>query len=90
MEMNEIERDVIRFLSLKLGVDESEVVPEASLDWDLGCDPLDIAEIVVDSELEFGIDLPDEVADRFSNLDLPSPTVSDLVQAITKEIMAMG
>lgn len=90
MEMNEIEREVIRFLSLKLGVDESEVVPEASLDWDLGCDPLDIANIAIDSELEFGISLPDEVADRFSNKDLPSPTVSDLVQAITKEIMAIG
>lgn len=46
----------------KLGVDESAVKPEASFIEDLGADSLDIVDLVMALEEEFGIDIPDEEA----------------------------
>lgn len=46
----------------KLGVDESAVKAEASFIEDLGADSLDIVDLVMALEEEFGIDIPDEEA----------------------------
>jgi acyl carrier protein len=46
----------------KLGVDESAVKQEASFIEDLGADSLDIVDLVMALEEEFGIDIPDEEA----------------------------
>ncbi|HLI95482.1 MAG TPA: acyl carrier protein, partial [Candidatus Baltobacteraceae bacterium] len=46
----------------QLGVDESEVTPEASITDDLGADSLDQVELVMAFETEFNIDIPDEEA----------------------------
>ncbi|MGH9360981.1 MAG: acyl carrier protein [Thermoanaerobaculia bacterium] len=52
----------------QLGVDEDEVTPEASFTEDLGADSLDIVELVMAFEEEFGIEIPDEDAEKISNV----------------------
>jgi acyl carrier protein len=52
----------------QLGVDEEEVTQEASFTDDLGADSLDIVELVMAFEEEFGIEIPDEEAEKISTV----------------------
>jgi len=52
----------------QLGVDADEVTPEASFTDDLGADSLDIVELVMAFEEEFGIEIPDEDAEKISRV----------------------
>jgi acyl carrier protein len=52
----------------QLGVDEDEVTLEASFTDDLGADSLDIVELVMAFEEEFGVEIPDEDAEKISNV----------------------
>ncbi|HEX7185897.1 MAG TPA: acyl carrier protein [Thermoanaerobaculia bacterium] len=52
----------------QLGVDAEEVTLEASFTDDLGADSLDIVELVMAFEEEFGIEIPDEEAEKISNV----------------------
>ena len=52
----------------QLGVDEEEVTPDASFVDDLGADSLDTVELVMAFEEEFGIDIPDEDAEKMSTV----------------------
>ena len=58
-----------------LGVSPTEVIPDASFIDDLGADSLDIVELVMAIEKEFGIEIPDEDAEKIS-------TVQDAVDYI--------
>ncbi|HPJ22812.1 MAG TPA: acyl carrier protein [Clostridia bacterium] len=60
----------------QLGVDEDLVVMEASFIEDLGADSLDIVELIMSMEDEFGVDIPDTDAEKIS-------TVKDAVDYIT-------
>lgn len=59
----------------QLSVDEAEVTPEASFTADLGADSLDTVELVMAFEEEFGIEIPDEEAEKIA-------TVKDAVNFI--------
>ncbi len=59
----------------KLGVDETAVKQEASFIEDLGADSLDIVDLIMALEEEFGIDIPDEEAQTLK-------TVGDAVNYI--------
>lgn len=59
----------------KLGVDESEVTPEASFTNDLGADSLDTVELIMEFEKEFNIAIPDDQAEKIS-------TVGDAIKYI--------
>jgi acyl carrier protein len=59
----------------QLGVEEDEVTPQAHFIEDLGADSLDIVELVMALEEEFGIEIPDEEAEKIS-------TVGDAVDYI--------
>jgi acyl carrier protein len=48
----------------KLGVDESEVKPEATFTNDLGADSLDTVELIMELEKEFNITIPDDQAEK--------------------------
>jgi acyl carrier protein len=48
----------------QLGVEEEEVVLEASFIDDLGADSLDIVELIMAFEEEFDIEIPDEEAEK--------------------------
>jgi acyl carrier protein len=67
----------------QLGVDESEVTPEASITDDLGADSLDQVELVMAFETEFNIDIPDEEAEKIK-------TVGDAVARIDSATAGSG
>ncbi len=52
----------------QLGVDADEVTSGASFTDDLGADSLDIVELVMAFEEEFGIETPDEAAEKISKV----------------------
>lgn len=60
--MTTVRERVTRIVIEQLGVPESRVVPEASFVDDLGADSLDIVEIVMALEEEFGGEITDESA----------------------------
>ena len=52
----------------QLGVDEDEVTPDASFVDDLGADSLDTVELVMAFEEEFGIEIPEEDAEKIQTV----------------------
>jgi acyl carrier protein len=72
---------VQKIVSEQLGVEESEVKPEASFANDLGADSLDTVELVMALEEEFGIEIPDEAAEGIG-------TVQDAVNFIKEKTAA--
>jgi acyl carrier protein len=52
----------------QLGIDEDEVVPEASFLDDLGADSLDIVELIMAFEEEFDLEIPDEDAEKIKTV----------------------
>ncbi len=52
----------------QLGVDEEQVVPDASFVDDLGADSLDQVELVMALEEEFGLEIPDEDAEKITRV----------------------
>ncbi len=59
-----VEDKVKKIIAEQLGVDEEDVTPEASFVEDLGADSLDTVELVMAFEEEFGIEIPDEDAEK--------------------------
>jgi acyl carrier protein len=55
---------VKKIITEQLGVDEEDVTPEANFVEDLGADSLDTVELVMAFEEEFGIEIPDEDAEK--------------------------
>lgn len=52
----------------QLGVDAGEVTLEANFVDDLGADSLDVVELVMAVEEEFGMEIPDEDAEKITNV----------------------
>jgi acyl carrier protein len=53
----------------QLGVDADQVTPGASFTDDLGADSLDVVELVMAFEEEFGIEIPDEDAEKIAKVE---------------------
>lgn len=66
--MSSIAERVSKIIVDKLGVDESEVTPEASFTNDLGADSLDTVELIMEFEKEFDISIPDEQAENIQTV----------------------
>ena len=66
--MSSIAERVNAIIIEKLGVDESEVVREASFTNDLGADSLDTVELIMEFEKEFDINIPDEQAENIQTV----------------------
>jgi acyl carrier protein len=64
MPATDIEKRVKQIIMEQLGVSEEEVKPEASFVDDLGADSLDLVELVMALEEEFGQEIPDEDAEK--------------------------
>jgi acyl carrier protein len=62
--MGTVDERVKKIIGEQLGVEEDEVTPEASFVEDLGADSLDTVELVMALEEEFGIEIPDEDAEK--------------------------
>jgi len=63
-----VEDKIREIIIEQLGVAAEEVVPEASFIDDLGADSLDIVELVMAIEEEYGLEIPDEDAERMQNI----------------------
>lgn len=61
----------------QLGVEEEKVTMEASFKGDLGADSLDLVELVMALEEEYGLEIPDEDAEKIA-------TVTDAVEYIKR------
>ena len=66
--MSDIAQKVKSIIVDKLGVEESEVVNEASFTNDLGADSLDTVELIMEIEKEFDIQIPDDQAENISTV----------------------
>jgi acyl carrier protein len=69
------EEKVIDIIVDKLGVDRAEVTPEAVFVDDLGADSLDLVELIMAMEEEFGFEIADEEAEKMR-------TVQDVISFI--------
>jgi acyl carrier protein len=70
-----VEKKVKEIVAEQLGKDVNEITTGASFIDDLGADSLDIVELVMKMEEEFGIEIPDEEAEKIK-------TVNDVVEYI--------
>ena len=66
--MSDIASRVKAIIVDKLGVDENEVVTEASFTNDLGADSLDTVELIMEFEKEFDIQIPDDQAENIATV----------------------
>ena len=66
--MASVEEKVKHIIVEQLGVDEEEVKAEATFVDDLGADSLDVVELVMALEEEFGIEISDEDAEKLASV----------------------
>jgi acyl carrier protein len=66
--MENIEQRVKKIVAEQLGVNEAEVKNESSFVDDLGADSLDTVELVMALEEEFDCEIPDEEAEKITNV----------------------
>lgn len=75
LDQAEIESRLRKIIVDNLGVDEAEVVPGANFVDDLNADSLDLVELIMSLEEEFGIEISDEEAEKIR-------TVGDAIEYI--------
>ncbi len=75
----DIEQKAKKIIVEQLGVEESEVTPDAKFVDDLGADSLDTVELIMVLEEEFGIEIPDDDAEKIVH-------VKDVVQYIKERV----
>jgi acyl carrier protein len=68
MANEEIESKIKQIIVDELGVEETEVTANARFIEDLGADSLDLVELVMRFEEEFGIEIPDEDAEKIQSV----------------------
>ena len=73
-----VDEKVKSIIAEQLGIKSEEITPTASFIDDLGADSLDTVELVMALEEEFGIEIPDEDAEKMS-------TVGDAVKYIEEK-----
>jgi acyl carrier protein len=75
----DVEAKVKEIIVDKLGVEDSQITPEASFTNDLGADSLDIVELVMGFESTFQISIPDEDAEKIG-------TVGDAIKYLQEKV----
>jgi len=80
---NDIEKKVINIISEQLFIKKTEITDKSKFLENLGTDSLDIAEVMMALEEEFGMGIPDEEADKLK-------TVGQTIKYIEKKINNKG
>ena len=78
--MSDIASRVKAIIVDKLGVDENEVVNEASFTNDLGADSLDTVELIMEFEKEFNIQIPDDQAENIATVGQAISYIENILQ----------
>ncbi len=73
------EQRVKEIIADQLGVEIDKLVPEAKFVEDLGADSLDVVELIMAFEEEFGIEIPDEDAEKMK-------TVGDVLNYLKEKV----
>lgn len=81
MPSPEMENRLKKIVAEQLGVEESRIVPTARFTDDLDADSLDLVEMIMSLEEEFGIEIPDEDAEKIL-------TVQDAIDYIDSHAQA--
>lgn len=74
-----VEEKVIEIISQKLNLSKDQIKPEASFVDDLGADSLDLVELVMAMEEAFGMEVPDEDAEKLR-------TVKDVLDYVKAKV----
>ncbi len=69
LEREEVLGKIQEITADRLGVDEGDVTPEASFREDLEADSLDLVELIMELEEQFGMEIPDEEAEKITTVD---------------------
>lgn len=78
-----VEEKVIEIIAQKLNLSKDQIKPEASFVEDLGADSLDLVELVMAMEEAFGMEVPDEDAEKLR-------TVKDVIDYIKARLETQG
>jgi acyl carrier protein len=81
MADNNLEARLKTMIAEQLGVDEAQVVPSASFADDLNADSLDLVELIMSIEEEFGVEIPDEDAEKIVTVQDAQNYLKEHVQA---------
>ncbi len=81
MATPEMQERLKKIVAEQLGVDESKIVPSARFTEDLNADSLDLVEMIMSLEEEFGVEIPDEDAEKIL-------TVQDALDYIDAHVQA--
>ena len=81
MTDNNLEARLKTMIAEQLGVDEAQVVPSASFADDLNADSLDLVELIMSIEEEFGVEIPDEDAEKIVTVQDAQNYLKEHVQA---------
>ncbi|HHE31813.1 MAG TPA: acyl carrier protein [Chlorobaculum parvum] len=68
MSAAEIKDKVYDIIVSKMGVNKDQVTPESKFADDLGADSLDTVELIMELENEFGVQIPDEDAEKIGTV----------------------
>lgn len=79
--MSDVEQRVKKIVAEHLDVEESKITTSASFTDDLGADSLDQVELVMAFEEEFGIEIPDDAAEKIATLGDAVNYISDNAEA---------
>ena len=82
---NEILDRVKKIIINHLGAEEAKVVEEASFIDDLGADSLDQVELVMAFEEEFGIEIPDDAAEKITGIKVDEKYALGVVASLQGE-----
>ena len=79
MDMAELETKVVKIVAEKLSIDEKSVTVASRFQEDLGADSLDVVELLMEIEEEFGVSISDEDSEKLV-------TVGDAVRFISNKL----
>jgi acyl carrier protein len=69
LDREEILSKIQEITADRLGVDETDVTPDASFREDLEADSLDLVELIMELEEQFGMEIPDDEAEKITTVE---------------------
>ena len=85
IDVEAIEKKVIKIISGQIGVDEFEMTRDVSFINDLNADSLDTVELIMEFEDEFDLNIPDEEAEKIQTVGAAVDYVVNLIKSKSKE-----